>query len=75
MMDFDAQGVRNNGFAHLSGSHVGTVERKVPTELKGTTYITHHFESNESHLYAKPEQMNPYTVSTREGVSEGGARE
>ena len=50
MADFDVQGGRNNGFVHLStGSHVtnlNTVERRAPTELKGTTYITQQFESN-----------------------------
>eukprot|EP00210_Caulerpa_lentillifera_P008045 g7682.t1 len=30
-----------------SSNSFGFVERKPPTELKGTTYITHHFEANQ----------------------------
>lgn len=64
MPDFEAQGIRNNGLVHLTANHtnLSTVERKVPTELKGTTYITHHFESNRAHSFAKSDQMSPYPV-------------
>lgn len=63
MVDYDHQNVRSNGFG-MGSSHGGnfaTVERKVPTELKGTTYITHHFESNRG-PYPKHPQMSHYHV-------------
>jgi len=76
MVDFDAQGVRNNGFAHLPvshGSNLATVERKVPTELKGTTYITHHFESNRGPAFGKHDPISRYQAVLPSSIVRGGA--
>lgn len=70
MVDLDVPGVKNNGFAQLGAtgqlSNLGFVERKPPTELKGTTYITHHFDANSNEaqnsgsLTDKNTQLNRY---------------